>query len=191
MIAGDKEYTLSYYPDGRALAVAPTPTANRPEVPVATGIIPTDLLSKATQVEIEPGQHEGRSCKRVTLRLGAIDAIYYADPEIGYRYHAVEFRSKEGRLLRTKHLSDYRVVNGILFPHVEVERKLTAEGIPSQEATFRTQDVCLNESIPESEWSIRLPQGTSASVFTGPNKKIFKLADEMTLKFETARSLGN
>lgn len=186
LICGDRDHYVSYQPENRALAVHVTGHGEPPQIPLATGVIPVDLLARASASQIEPAGDDARGPHKATVRTTSTTVVYEIDPAPGLRFRAAEFSTPDGRLLRRLRLSDYRNVDGVPFPFTQIEEVFNREGKLSREATFRVESARFNVEIPDSDFALNVPAGTAVSVLAGPAPKAFTTRAEVTLTLDSA-----
>ncbi len=186
LICGERDYYLSYHGENNALAVHSTRHGASPQVPLTTGVIPSRLFEASATIQMNPVEHEGRPCHEICVRTVSGVTAYYADAEIGLRFRTAEFSTSDERLLRRFRLSDYRVIDGVPFPFMQVEEVFDKNGKLSRESTFKVEAARFNIDVPESEFALTVPSGTAVSLLAGPAPKAFTTRSEVRLTLGSA-----
>ncbi len=190
MLGGTSGYVVRFTPAPRkGLHVIAIPADTKQAPPLYGGIIPSETLRAVPSLMIKDDKLDGKDIKQVTAAAEGRAAVYYADPAIGHRLRKAEYKAPDGKLFMTKTYSDYRMVDGIPYPHRYEERKWEGDGSLVEDTTVTVMDAQFNERLPKKAFEIAIPEGTAVTVLVEGAFDVFTTDKQATIDYDNALKL--
>jgi len=187
MLFGKKDYFVTVAPATATAAVHAIPQRQRPSgPPLQPGVVPSRILKVKADVGFRGGELDGRKVAIVEIKGADFGATFYVDPDIGYRYLKVVYRTPDGKVYKEERASGYRKTDGVPYPRRYEERIWNKAGALARREEIIVEAARFNAPLDPATFQLAIPAGTVVSVLAGDERGARQTQEPMTLDLDNA-----
>ena len=134
------------------------------EVPTTVGFLHEAYLARAEKhgAHAVPIREDGKNLVEIAWDNDGTFVRVQLHPELGYRVRRFEVRDSEGRLIRLETAGDYRIIDGVPFPHrCEITRWRPGSNEVTYHRVTEIEEARFGIELKNNDFAIGVPAGTA------------------------------